>query len=135
MFTFDQFAALIKAGYTQNQIMELNKIMEPNTPVPAPAPAVAEPSPAPAPVPNPAPATPDLTPADATPAAPQQAAATTPGTAPAAESETVTLLKEMLGIIQKGNINTIGVMNQPKPEDGAEILATILGGPTTQKGK
>ena len=48
-----------------------------------------------------------------------------------AESETVTLLKEMLGLIQKGNINTVGTGGTTQ-ETGVDVLAEILN-PTPKK--
>lgn len=140
MITFDQLSALIKAGYTQEQITTINSIM--SQPQNATAPATAAPNPSPTPSPTPTPNNPVSFPAPATatihapvpvPAAPQ---ATDSGTAPKTdtvvdggknnESETLGLLKEMLGLMQKGNINGISTQELPKPADGAQILAEIL---------
>lgn len=138
MITFDQLSALIKAGYTQEQITTINSIM--SQPQNATAPATAAPNPSPTPSPTPTPNNPLSFPAPATvpapvpvPAAPQDADS---GTAPKTdtvvdggknnESETLGLLKEMLGLMQKGNINGISTQELPKPADGAQILAEIL---------
>ena len=124
MITFDQLTELIKAGCTQDQIQLINRMMDgsqkPNTdPSPDPAPdAKTDPKPEPAPT-NPD-ANKDPSPApDPTPEKPTDAPA------PAEESETVKMLKEMLGIMQKGALNTLQ-QNQPKTQTAEQILASVL---------
>lgn len=124
MITFDQLTELIKAGCTQDQIQLINRMMDgsekpktdpeptqsPETktdPKPEPAPTNKNQDPTPSPDPDP---TPD--PAKSDPA-------------PAEESETVKMLKEMLGIMQKGALNTLQ-QNQPEKQSAEQILASVL---------
>lgn len=109
--TFNQMAALIKSGYTESQIKELYTIFTDPSPAPAPATPV-EPTPAPAPAPTPTP----------TASAPRQDT----DTKTAEESETVKLLREMLGLIQTNNINSIGHNGGKEEETAESILAKIL---------
>ena len=128
---FDQLAGLIKAGFNEEQIRSIGAIMDTgtgtntgtNTGTPTPTPTgTALP-------------TPTVTPAPATPSTPAESphesgdtgtnANSTAGTAGNVESETVSLLKEMLGIIQKGNINSVGT-GAAAQETGVDVLAEIL---------
>lgn len=120
MITFDQLTELIKAGCTQDQIKLINRMMdgtEKTEPIPSrdPAPEVkTDPKPEPAPTnkdPDPTPKPDPEKPTDA------------PSTAE--ESETVKMLKEMLGIMQKGALNTLQ-QNQPKTQTAEQILASVL---------
>jgi len=119
MMTFQQLSALIKAGCTEDQIKTINTIFETPAPTPAPEPTpAAAPTPAPTPTPTPAP-----TPAPAPSPSPteQDKTETNPP-----ESETEKMLKEMLGLMKKGNING---MQAPTPDPNADIdkiLATVL---------
>lgn len=126
---FEQLAGLIKAGFNEEQIKNIGSIMGTgtstntgtNTPTPAPT-TTALPTPTVTPAPTSAPETPPTTPPASAPAT------TTPpaqSTDKAGESETVTLLKEMLGLIQKGNINTVGTGGTTQ-ETGVDVLAEIL---------
>lgn len=134
---FNQLANLIKAGFNEEQIRSIGSIMDTgtstntgtntgtNTNTPAPT-TTALPTPTVTPAPTSDPATPPAT-GGTLPSATQS---TTPpaesgGTDKAGESETVTLLKEMLGIIQKGNINTVGT-GAAAQETGVDVLAEIL---------
>ena len=110
---FDQFASLIRAGYNEAQITEINRIMgtaahaaEPVSPSPDPSPV---PAPDPMPVNNvPAPATePEVKPAEKQ------------------ESETQQMLREMLGLMRKGNINQVQTPGQPE-ETAEQIIAKVL---------
>ena len=124
---FDQLAGLIKAGFNEEQIRNIGAIMDTgtntgtNTGTPTPTPTgTALP-------------TPTVTPSPATPPA-DKPAEQGPESGTAAENpenETVTLLKEMLGIIRKGNIGGMGggTLDQPT---GADVLAEILN-PTPKK--
>lgn len=123
--TFDQLGELIKSGYTQSQIEQIGKIFDIKQ---AADPA---PSPDPAPTPSPSPAPSPEAPATPTPSAPPPPAdkvtAATPAPDPAAsDSETVTLLKQLLGIVQTNNINSMGMKREAENVDAAEILAEIL---------
>lgn len=138
---FDQLAGLIKAGFNEDQIRSIGAIMDAgtgtntgtntdtNTETPTPTPATPS---APNSVTPSAPAAPS-TPAES----PRESGDTgtnansTAGTAGNAESETVSLLKEMLGIIQKGNINSVGTGTAAQ-ETGVDVLAEILN-PTPKK--
>lgn len=133
--TFDQIAGLIKAGLTEDQIKTVMGIFPDTNPAPNPTPA---PDPTPAPVPTPAPS-PAPSPAAnsqppvAAPAANTSPAPSTTPAAPAAESETVALLREMLGLVRQNNINSLG-NTPPAEKDGAQVLAEILNPtPTTKK--
>lgn len=114
---FEQLSSLIKAGFNEEQIRNIGTIMGTgtgtNTNAPTPTPTLT-------PTPTP---TPTDTPTDK-PTDP-------PTPEPKAESETVTLLREMLGLIQRGNINTVGTGTIPE-QTGADVLAEILN-PTPKK--
>lgn len=126
---FEQLAGLIKAGFNEEQIKNIGSIMGTgtstntgtNTPTPTPAPTTtALQTPTVTPAPTSTKETPPTTPpASTTPPAESS------GTDKAGESETVTLLKEMLGLIQKGNINTVGT-GAAAQETGVDVLAEIL---------
>lgn len=134
---FDQLANLIKAGFNEEQIRNIGSIMDTgtgtstntgtntNTPTLTPTTTPTTPS-----VPNsvtpPASATPS-TPAASRPESGDTGTTvnSTGASATNAESETVTLLKEMLGLIQKGNINSVGTGAMPE-QTGADVLAEIL---------
>ena len=150
---FDQLAGLIKAGFNEEQIRNISSIMDTGTstntgtntpthtptgtalPTPAVTPGGTLPSAAQsAPITPSAPnsVTPTAPNAPSTPAASPRdsgdTGATANGTGEAArtaESETVTLLKEMLGLIQKGNINSVGT-GAVQEQTGADVLAEIL---------
>lgn len=132
--TFEQLSALIQAGYTEKQIREINNLFS------------ASPAAATAPSPDPSPAlTPDPVPTPAPPAAPGPGSpATSPDTstsqvnsvvkdtkqpAPAENtvnlSETQDMLREMLGIMQKGFTNTL-TQKTPESEPIETILAKVL---------
>ena len=150
---FDQLANLIKAGFNEEQIRSIGSIMDTgtstntgtntgtNTNTPAPTTtALPTPTVTPAPggtLPSAAPSTtpPATPPATTTPPAESGGTDKKGGTLTSAalsgESETVTLLKEMLGIIQKGNINTVGTGTAAQ-ETGVDVLAEILN-PTPKK--
>ena len=136
---FDQLAGLIKAGFNEDQIRSIGAIMDAGTGTNTDTGTNTE-------TPTPTPATPSalnsVTPS--APAAPSTHAESpresgdtgtnansTAGTAGNAESETVSLLKEMLGIIQKGNINSVGTGTAAQ-ETGVDVLAEILN-PTPKK--
>lgn len=124
---FEQLSGLIKAGFTEEQIRNIGTIMgtgtgtNTNTPTPTPTPTpTATPTPTDKPTDNPT-TTPADKPGESTDGGTQTSAAQSPK----AESETVTLLKEMLGLIQKGNINGVGTGTIPE-QTGADVLAEIL---------
>lgn len=129
MLNFEQFTALVKAGCNEEQIKVINNLFSGE-----PAPAPANPNPNPTPNPNPpAPVNPEPAPRPADvnpnpnpnpnpkPTAPANAAT---NNAPA-ESETVKMLKEMLGLMQKGAINNIQI-KQPETQTAEQILASVL---------
>ena len=118
MITFQQMATLIKHGYNEDQIKQINAIFSPDHD-PAPAP-ITPPNPAPAPAP--APEKPETQPAPGT-AAPEPQPEQQPQTQQ--ESETQKMLREMLGIMRTGAINT---MQQPttQPVTTESILAKVL---------
>ena len=146
---FDQLSGLIKAGFNEEQIRSIGSIMDTgtntstntgtntNTPTPAPTTtALPTPTVTPAPAPATAPKTGGtLTSAAQSTTPPATSAPESGGTdkasgtltsaAQSGESETVTLLKEMLGIIQKGNINSVGT-GAASQETGVDVLAEIL---------
>ena len=119
MITFQQMATLIKQGYNEDQIKQINAIFSPDHEAPNPAPT---PNPIPTPAPAPAPENPPTQPAPGTAPQPQ---APTPEQQPESESETQKMLREMLGIMRTGAINT---MQQPttKPVTTESILAKVL---------
>lgn len=136
---FDQLANLIKAGFNEEQIRSIGSIMDTGTGTGTNTPTNT-PTPTPTPTATPTPAAPSgsnsvTPPAQATPSTPAASrpesgdtgttANSTGASATNAESETVTLLKEMLGLIQKGNINTVGAGALPE-QTGADVLAEIL---------
>lgn len=96
MLNFEQFTALVKAGCNEEQIKVINNLFSTEPPAEPPA----NPNQNPNPNPNP--------PAD------------NPG-----ESETVKMLKEMLGLMQKGAINNMQI-TQPKTQTSEQILASVL---------
>ena len=128
---FDQLAGLIKAGFNEEQIKNIGSIMDTgtgtgtktDTPTPTPTPT-DEPKPTDTPKPADTPKPTD------TPKPVEQGPASG-ATNPPAENETVMLLKEMLGLIRKGNIDGMGggTLNQPT---GSDVLAEILN-PTPKK--
>ena len=147
--TFDQIAGLIKAGLTEDQIKTVMGIFPDTNPAPNPTPApdptpapvptpAPSPAPSPAPVPTPAPSPAPSPAANSQPPVAALAANTSPApsttpAAPAAESETVALLREMLGLVRQNNINSLG-NTPPAEKDGAQVLAEILNPtPTTKK--
>lgn len=98
--------ALVRAGYTKDEIAAMA------APEPAPAPAPApEPAPAPAPAPEPVPA---------------------PEPAPQV-SQTEALLREILGAVQLGNINKAAM--EPPVEEGADVVTARLINPNYGKEK
>lgn len=99
--TKEQLDGLIKLGYTADQIIAINAAAKAAKPDQTPAPITnPDPTPAPTPTPNPAPEAP-------------------------AESETVKLIKEMMGMMRNGMIN--GLSGQAAPEKSAsDILADII---------
>ena len=98
--TKEQLNALINLGFSGEQIIAINDAGKTKA-VPN---ANATPTPTPTPNPTPNTTTPDPTPA---------------------ESETVKMLKEMLGLMRAGNVNTLG-MNPPVEKDASDILAEII---------
>jgi hypothetical protein len=132
MITFDQLTELIKAGCTQDQIQLINRMMDGTEKPTAPAGAATNTDPSPDPAPNaktdpkpePAPANPDAN-KDPSPAPDPTPDPTKSDPAPAEESETVKMLKEMLGIMQKGALNTLQ-QNQPEKQSAEQILASVL---------
>lgn len=134
--TFEQLSALIHAGYNEQQIRELNNLFS-ATPATAPTP---EPAPAPVPTPTPAPPpAPAAAPGPGSPAAspdmsaskvnPAETIVDTKQSAPAGSadslSETQDMLREMLGIMQKGFTNSMQ-LKQPESEPIETILAKVL---------
>ena len=108
--------ALVRAGYTKDEISAMS------TPEAAPAPA---PAPAPDPAPEPAAAP-----------APEPAAATAPEPAPAPApqlSQTESLLREILGAVQMGNINK--ATTEPPVEKGADVVTARIINPNYGKEK
>lgn len=130
MITFDQLTELIKAGCTQDQIQLINRMMDgsekPKTdPSPDPAKdAKTDPKPEPAKT-DPSAHAGASTNTDPSPAPDPTPDPTKSEPAPAEESETVKMLKEMLGIMQKGALNTLQ-QNQPKTQTAEQILASVL---------
>ena len=150
---FDQLAGLIKAGFNEEQIRNIGAVMDGGTLTGAAqstgtnggtltgaaqstgtntgtsTPTATNPPTPPSVSPSVTPAAP-VTPS--TPAAsPLESGGTgtnaesTGGAAGSAESETVSLLKEMMGLIRTGNINTLGGGALVQPT-GADVLAEIL---------
>lgn len=107
---FEDVMALVRAGYTKDDIAAMA------APEPAPAPA-PEPVPEPAPAPEPTPA-------------PEPA----PAPAPATQvSQTEALLREILGAVQMGNINKAAM--EPPVEKGADVVTARLINPNYGKEK
>ena len=104
--------ALVHAGYTKDEIRAMS------APKPAPAPA-PEPAPAPAPEPAPAPA-------------PEPAPAPAPQLSQT-ESQTESLLREILGAVQMGNINK--ATTEPPVEKGADVVTARIINPNYGKEK
>lgn len=150
MNLFEQLGELYKTGFTPAQVQSIIKIMgtgtstgtdtgtgtDTNTPTNTPTPTTT-----PATIPGaPSATVPANTnnqpqPAEKNPETNANNSGSVPGSAPAGpekseQSETVTLLREMLGLIQKGNINQM-TGTSAAPTDGAEVLASILN-PTTK---
>ena len=136
MLTYDQIKTLAAANLTDDQFNAISSLFadaattpavsasSPSLPDPTPTAAKA---PDPTPTPTPTPAPDPIQPAAATgTSAPELASAvTTPTATPPAESETVQLLREMLGVIQKNNINSLGGTT-PAAESADAILAKII---------
>ena len=118
---FDQLAGLIKAGFNEEQIRNIGAIMDTGTNTGT---NTGKNTGTNTPTPTDKPATP---PADK----PAEQGPESGTAAENPENETVTLLKEMLGIIRKGNIGGMGggALDQPT---GADVLAEILN-PTPKK--
>lgn len=132
MMSFHNIATLIQQGFTEDQIQKIDAVFSASQAAPAPAKADPKPSPAPAPdpAPDPAPTDPKPAPADAnspgrpqTQPDPEQQKETQQK--PAEESETQKMLREMLGIMQKGFINNMQ-MNTPAAETAEQILAKVI---------
>ena len=108
----DDIIALAKAGFTMEQIGEMNRILKKPQPEPAPAP---QPEPAPAPQPQPAPA-------------PQPQPAPAPQPEPAKDYQKI--FEELSGIkqaIQQGNIGTDSFTKPTRTTD--DILADLINPP------
>lgn len=122
MMTFQQLSTLIKQGYTEDQIKQLNAIFSPEeSPSPAPIP-----NPAPSPAPAPAPDNPQTQPAPGTnPPSPAPTPATESQPQQQPESETQKMLKEMLGLMRNGAINSIQQPTTPQVTTES-ILAKVL---------
>lgn len=126
---FDQLSALIRSGYTEDQIKQIYTIMDPNgymkqDPKPSPDPVPTTPpntTPAPAPAPSPAPS-PD--PVPTAPAAPPPVDGNTG--VKAEESETQKMIREMLGIMQKGFVNNLQQNGQKNEPTAEQILASVI---------
>lgn len=98
--------ALVRAGYTKDEIAAMA------APEPAESPA-AEPEPAPAPEPAPE---------------------SSPASAPAPQvSQTEALLREILGAVQMGNINKTAM--EPPVEKSADVVTALLINPNYGKEK
>ena len=108
----DDIIALAKAGFTMEQIGELNRILAQPEQKPAPAP---QPKPAPAPQPKPAPA-------------PQPEPAPAPQQEPAKDYQKI--FEELTGIkqaIQQGNIGSDSFTKPTRTTD--DILAELINPP------
>ena len=104
--------ALVRAGYTKDDIAAMS------VPEPVAAPT-AEPAPPPSPVPAPAPEpAPEPSPAPAPTPAPQV-------------SQTEALLREILGAVQMGNINKAAM--EPPVEKGADVVTARIINPNFGK--
>ena len=118
MLNFEQFTALVKAGCNEEQIKVINNLFS-ATPTDPPANPNQNPNPNPPadPPANPAPKPADVNP---NPNPNPNPPADNPG-----ESETVKMLKEMLGLMQKGAINNMQI-KQPETQTAEQILASVL---------
>lgn len=117
-----QLRQLIEAGLTDEQIKNVFKIMSPS----AGAGTNPDPKPAPSPDPKPDPDALKNVPADASKNEQPPAAKTDiKPDAETAENETQKMIKEMLGIMQKGYINTLQ-QNTQKTQTAEEIIASVL---------
>lgn len=124
MMSFHNIAALLQQGFTEEQIQAIDTIFAGSQTATAPAPMKTTPAPNPAPDPDPAP--PKDTPAKATDPAPLPPdPQPEPQPQVKEESETEKMLKEMLGIMRKGNINQMQV-NTHTEETAEQILAKVL---------
>lgn len=130
MLSFHNIAALIKDGFSEEQIQKIDAVFSASQAAPAPAKADPKPSPAPAPDPAPAPTDPKPAPADAnspdrpqTQPDPEQQKETQQKQTE--ESETQKMLREMLGIMQKGFINNMQMVT-PAAETAEQILAKVI---------
>lgn len=102
---FEDVMALVRAGYTKDEIAAMSAQV--STPEPAPAPEPAQ-APEPAAQPEPAPAAPQV-------------------------SQTEALLREILGAVQRGNINKATM--EPPVEKGADVVTARLINPNYGKEK
>lgn len=123
--TFEQLSTLIKNGYTESQIKELYTIF--NAPEDKPQTKTDPPT-----ITNPAPQPKETktdtnteTGTNTNTGTNTETGTNTKTENPPQESETVALLKEMLGLVRKGNINTM--QNETKTQETADqILAKVL---------
>lgn len=152
MNLFEQLGELYKTGFTPAQVQSIIKIMgtgtstgtdtgtgtdtntntPTNTPTPTTTPATIPGAPS-ATVPantNNQPQLAEKKPETTAANSGSVSGSTPEGPEKSEQSETVTLLREMLGLIQKGNINQM-TGTSAAPTDGAEVLASILN-PTTK---
>ena len=122
----EDIIALAKAGFTMEQIGDMNRILAQPEPAPAPQPTPApQPAPAPQPTPAPQPApTPQPTPAPA----PQPQPAPAPQPEPAKDYQKI--FEELTGIkqaIQQGNIGSDSFTKPTRTTD--DILADLINPP------
>lgn len=132
MLTYDQIKTLAAANLTDDQYNAISSLFADAatsqaasalSPIPSDPAPTAAPTPDPTPTPTPDPA-PDTLPTAA--ATGTSARGSTPAAAaPNAESETVQLLREMLGLIRTNNINSLGG-TPPAAESADAILAKII---------
>lgn len=126
MISFHNITSLLKQGFTEEQIQKIDSVFSGSPTAPAPADPDPKPAPAPNPDPDPDPAPPKDTPAKATDPAPlPPEPQPQPQPQVKEESETEKMLKEMLGIMRRGNINQMQV-NTPTAETAEQILAKVL---------
>ena len=128
MMSFHNIAALINAGFSEEQINKIDTVFSA-----AQSPTASgdeKPKPSPAPAPDPDPKKPD----DADPSADQQAKPETqpdqqpeqqPEQQKQEESETQKMLHEMLGLMQKGFVNNLQ-MQTTQAETPEQILAKVI---------
>ena len=120
--TFEQLTELVKCGFTADQIKAVYTVFNPQKPGGNPAPSMAaETSPVQTPAGAPAP-----TPAPAPAPAPAPTPAPSPEPGPAGESETQKMLKEMLGIMQKGFTQTVAAPSAQAPQSAEDILLAAV---------